>query len=78
MSMYFYDETDDWPEYKIVQDEIKRLEKAHLECRKELQAAEVAFNSDMGNEELKVRVDVLKKTLEEVEKKLDESMSMYR
>lgn len=78
MSMYFYDETDDWPEYKIVQDEIKRLEKAYLECRKELEAVENAFDADTGNEDLKVRIYVLKKTLEAVEKKLDESMSMYR
>jgi hypothetical protein len=30
MSMYFYDDTDDWPEYKIIKDEIHRLEMAHL------------------------------------------------
>jgi hypothetical protein len=37
MSMYFYDDTDDWPEYKIIKDEIQRLEMAHLEVSKELQ-----------------------------------------
>jgi hypothetical protein len=36
MSMYFYDDTDDWPEYKIIKDEIQRLEMAHLEVSKEL------------------------------------------
>jgi hypothetical protein len=78
MSMYFYDETDDWPEYKIVQDEIRRLEKKHLECRTKIQKAELAIRSDTGNEDLKTRIDALKTTLKEVEKKLDESLSMYR
>ncbi|MBW1841861.1 MAG: hypothetical protein JRF27_05170 [Deltaproteobacteria bacterium] len=78
MSMYFYDETDDWPEYKIVQDEIKRLEREHPRCRKELQEAEVAFHSDAENEDLKARVEVLSKKLKAIEKKLDASLSMYR
>jgi hypothetical protein len=34
MSMYFYDETDDWPEYKIAKDIILRMEKEHLKIRK--------------------------------------------
>ena len=40
MSMYFYDDTDDWPEYKIIKDEINRLEVTRREFRKELQKAE--------------------------------------
>jgi hypothetical protein len=78
MSMYFYDDTDDWPEYKIIQDYLHRLEVAHVEYRKELQAAESACISDPENENLTAKVDVLKKELKEIEKKLNESFSLYR
>ena len=78
MSMYFYDETDDWPEYKIVKDNIQRLEMEHVECRKKLHEAEAVFRSDPENKELKARVDGLKEKLEKIEKRLDESVSMYR
>jgi hypothetical protein len=78
MSMYFLDETDDWPEYKIVRDEIQRLEKAHTVCNKELQEARVDLRCDPANEDLKVRIDGLEQKLKEIEKKLDESLSMYR
>ena len=78
MSMYFYDDTDDWPEYKIIKDEIHRLEMVHLELRKELQEAESAFISNPANKDLKARVDGLKKKLKEIEKRLNESLSMYR
>ena len=33
MSMYFFDETDDWPEYQTIREEIHRLEKEHLEVQ---------------------------------------------
>jgi phage antirepressor YoqD-like protein len=78
MSMYFYDDTDDWPEYKIIKDEINRLEVARLEFRKELQEAKAAFRSDPANKNVKIKVDELKKQLKETEKRLNESLSMYR
>jgi hypothetical protein len=78
MSMYFYDETDDWPEYKIVKDNIHRLETAHVEFRKKLHEAGSVFRCDPENEDLKARVDGLEKELKKIEKKLDESLSMYR
>jgi uncharacterized coiled-coil DUF342 family protein len=78
MSMYFFDDTDDWPEYQTIRDEIQGLDNQHIELREELTAAESALESDPSNEELKARVDWLKKKLEAVEKKLDESLSMYR
>ena len=78
MSMYFYDDTDDWPEYKIIKDEIHRLETAHLEISKELHEAESAFISNPENEDAKTKIDGLKKKLKEIEKKLNESLSMYR
>jgi hypothetical protein len=78
MSMYFYDDTDDWPEYKIIKDEIHRLEVAQFEIRKALQKAESAFRSNPANEGAKTKIDGLKKKLKEIEKKLNESLSMYR
>ena len=78
MSMYFYDETDDWPEYQIIKDDIRRLEKEHLEARKELQEAESAFGSNPSDADLRAKVDGLKKKLKEIEKRLDESLSLYR
>ncbi|MFO7554465.1 MAG: hypothetical protein R6W88_04605 [Desulfobacterales bacterium] len=78
MSMYFYDETDDWPEYKIIKDDIRRLEMAYLETQKELLETESAFGSNPLNKDLKVEVDELKKKLKKIEKKLEESLSLYR
>ena len=78
MSMYFYDETDDWPEYQIIKDDIRRLEKEHLETRKELQKAESAFGSHPEDKGLKAKEDGLKKKIKEIEKRLDESLSLYR
>jgi hypothetical protein len=78
MSMYFYDDTDDWPEYKIIKDYIHRLEMARLEFGKELEEAEAAFILDPANENLKDQVDEFKKKLKEIEKRLSESLSMYR
>ena len=78
MSMYFYDETDDWPEYQIIKDDIHRLDKEYLEIRKELQEVESVFGSDPSDAVLKVKVPNLKKKMKEIEKKLDESLSLYR
>lgn len=78
MSMYFYEDTDDWPEYRMVKDDILRLEKTRVKARKELNNAEVALKSDPNNENLKGRVDGLKKKLNSIEKTLNESLNMYR
>jgi len=78
MSMYFYDDIDDWPEYKIIKDYLHRLEVAHVESRKELQEAKSACISDPENENLTAKVGVLKRKLQEIEKRLNESLSMYR
>ena len=78
MSMYFLDDTDDWPEYQTIREEIHRLEKENLELRKELREAESAFTSDPSGKNLEVKIDGIKKKLKEIERKLDESISMYR
>ena len=78
MSMYFYDDTDDWPEYKIIRDEIHRPETAHLEISKELQEAESVPLPNPANVDAKAKIERLKNKLKEIEKKLDESLSMYR
>lgn len=78
MSMYFYDETDDWPEYQIIKDDIHRLDKEYLKIRKELQEVESVFGSDPSDAVLKAKVHRLKKKMKEIEKKLDESLNLYR
>jgi hypothetical protein len=78
MSMYFYDETDDWPEYAIAKDAIHRLEKGYLESRKLLQETESALRSDPANENLKTRMDELKIKVKEIEKQLTGSTGLYR
>ena len=78
MSMYFYDDTDDWPEYRIIKDDIHRLEMAHGEISKELQKAESSSISNPANEDVKAKIVGLKKKLKEIEKRLNESLSMYR
>ncbi len=78
MSMYFYDDTDDWPEYKIIKDDIHRLEIAQLEFRKELKEAEYAAISDPSDKDLRAKVEGLKIQLKEIERRLNESLSMYR
>jgi DNA-binding transcriptional regulator GbsR (MarR family) len=76
--MYFYDDTDDWPEYKIIKEDIQRLEMAHLQISKELQEAESASVSNPANEDAKANIGGLKKKLKEIEKRLNDSLSMYR
>jgi len=78
VSMYFLDETDDWPEYEIIKEEIRRLDEKHVELQKELQGAESALLSDPANSELRSKADRLRNELEEIGKKLDDSLSMYR
>jgi hypothetical protein len=78
MSMNFLEDTDDWPEYRIVKNDIHRLEKEHLALSKELQEAEYALKSDLVNENLRAKGDRFRKKLEEIEKRLNESLNMYR
>lgn len=78
MSMYFYDETDDWPEYQVIQDDIHRLEKEHNQIRKELHEAESSFASNPENKGLKAKLDGLKNKLKEVENRLEKSSNLYR
>ncbi len=78
MSMYFYDETDDWPEYQIIKDDIHRLEEEHVEIRKKLQEAESALGSEGSDKALHAKVHGLKKKMKEIEQKLDGSLRLYR
>lgn len=78
MSMYFYDETDDWPEYDIIKQDIHRLENEYLESRKLLQEAESAIRTDPADKNLKAKVDELKSQVKEMERRLTGSMNLYR
>ncbi len=59
MSMYFLDETDDWPEYKVIRDEINQLDRTLIELQKQLQDAETELRSAPENDEVKSRIGVL-------------------
>jgi hypothetical protein len=78
MSMNFLDETDDWPEYQLIRDEIHRLENEHLELQKALNLAESACQMAPADDDLRLKVNRLKERLMETEKKLNASISMYR
>ena len=78
MSMNFLDDTDDWPEYQTIRDEIHRLENEHLELRKELEEAEFASRVDPADKDLKGKINTLEIKLREIQKKLEDSLSMYR
>ncbi len=78
MSMYFLDETDDWPEYQTIRDEIHRLEKERCEVLEELREIGRALTSGPAEKDLIARSDGLKEKLKEIEEKLDSSLSMYR
>jgi predicted nucleic acid-binding Zn-ribbon protein len=78
MSMYFYDETDDWPEYQTIKDDIHRLEKEHVEIRKKIQEAESASGPEDSDTALHAKVLGLKKKMKEIEQKLDGSLRLYR
>lgn len=78
MSMNFLDETDDWPEYQVVRDEIRRLENERLEIENALEKAESALRSDPDSTDLALEVNRLRENLKAAEKKLDETMIMYR
>jgi septal ring factor EnvC (AmiA/AmiB activator) len=76
--MYFYDETDDWPEYQILKDDIRRLEKEHNQIRRELQKTKSSFASHPENKCLIAKLDDLKNKLKEVEERLEKSFNLYR
>ena len=78
MSMNFLDDTNDWPEYQIIKNDIHRLEKEHLEFSKELQEAESTLRVDIVNAELKAKANQLKKKLKKIEKRLNESLNLFR
>jgi hypothetical protein len=78
MSMYFYDETDDWPEYDLIKKDILRIENEYLESRKLLQEAEAASTSDPADKDLKAKVDELKNKVKIIERRLTGSMGLYR
>jgi predicted nuclease with TOPRIM domain len=78
MSMNFLDETDDWPEYQTIREEIHRLEMEYNELNRELQAIQSISLSDVSAEEMAQKVESMKTKLKEVQRKLDASLSLYR
>lgn len=69
MAMWFYDDRGGLEEYQGFKKEALRLEKEYHDTRLALREAEDALQADADNEELKTRVDTLKKNLEELERR---------
>ena len=78
MSMYFYDETDDWPEYDSIKQDIHLLENEYLESRKLLREAESAIRTDPADKNLRAKVDELKNKVKDIERRLTGAMGLYR
>jgi hypothetical protein len=78
MSMNFLDETDDWPEYQTIRDEIQRLEEEYLLLSRELEAATSGRPSDAAVNDRQAKVSDLRARLLTVQRKLDASLSLYR
>jgi seryl-tRNA synthetase len=78
MSMYFLDETDDWPEYRVVRDEVQRLETERNEVARELERTEAGCEGGIADKDLKLGIEVLKKRLKDIEEKLSASLTLYR
>lgn len=78
MSMYFLDDTDDWPEYHTVRDEIRRLESSRAQIVEALRQTGDYPAPGCADGHSNERVIQLEDALRNVDEKLHESMSMYR
>lgn len=78
MSMNFLDETDDWPEYRIVREEIQRLEVELRELSRALEAAATSPGAVAAGGDPEAELEGIKTRLKAIREKLDASLSMYR
>lgn len=67
--VWFHEEAKEVIQWESFRKEALPLEKEHLELRVLLRDAEEALRADPGNENLKARVEYLKKRLEELDRK---------
>lgn len=77
MSMWFFDETGDLPEYQALREEVRRLEKEYLELRVLLKEAEAALRAAPDDEYLKARVQYFRKRVQGLEEKPPRLASEY-
>lgn len=68
MSMWFYDEKEESKEYQAFKEERSRLEREYLEYRGLLRDAEAALLKNPEDDNLKARVNYLRKRLKDLEK----------
>jgi hypothetical protein len=66
--MWFYDDAEELEELQMLRKQTQQVEQDYLGLRVALRDAEAALRADPENEDLKVRVEGLKKSLEEIEK----------
>lgn len=69
MSMWFYDEAGELPEYQLARDEIRRLEREYLEVRRILSEAEMTLRENPLDEYLQAKVRYYTKRLRDLEAK---------
>jgi hypothetical protein len=62
----------------MIGQNIKSSKMRFIGWKRHISKAESAFISNPANEDAKTKIDGLKKKLKEIEKKLNESLSMYR
>jgi polyhydroxyalkanoate synthesis regulator phasin len=67
MTMYLYDDASEMEEFRIYQQEVRRVEKEFLEIRILLRDAEEASRADPGNEYNEAKVKYLRKRLRDLE-----------
>jgi len=69
MTMWFYDEAGELPEYQATREEVRRLEREYLEVRCILNEAEMALRGHPGDEYLGAKVRYYTKRLRHLEAK---------
>jgi len=67
--MWLYDDAQEMQEFKILRQEVKRLEKEYLDLRILLRDTEAELRSDPDNEYLKAKVKYISKRIKDIEKK---------
>ncbi len=65
-AMWFYDDLEELEGWQTFRKETEQVAQEHLQTRVALRDAEAALQDDPRNEDLKARVEGLKKRLEEL------------
>ncbi len=67
-AMWFYDDLEELEGWQTLREQTEQVEQEYLNIRLALRDAEATLRADPGNEDLRARVEGLKKRLGELEK----------